>query len=93
MRSDAVNERRRPFYCGTQLLDWQDRNCQRCAKYDAGKSPASACEIVVALAEAQRGDGSVSAHLARRMGYVDELTLASTWDCPEREFPAKGATA
>jgi len=91
MPEQAFNPRVHPFACGSQAHDWQDRNCYRCAKFDATKSPASECEVVVALAAAWWDDGSVSAEIAQRMGHRGSED-AHTWDCPEREFPkAKGA--
>lgn len=42
----------RPFHCGSQFADWQDRNCYRCKKFNE-EAPSIAdakCEIDVALA-------------------------------------------
>ncbi len=66
--------RYRPFSCGTQFIDFQAANCCRCTKHS---DDASKCEIDNALLFAQFGDGSVSADIAERMGYLD--------NCPPRQ--------
>lgn len=75
-----------PFSCGTQFMDWKDRNCDRCAKYDY-EDFTSSCEIDAAIFTASiEGDG-VDATIAQRMGYLkadgSERALDLTWKCPE----------
>lgn len=72
-----------PFSCGSQALDWVDRNCYRCVKseradHDGPITPT--CDIEKALGEAFF-TGKVSAEIAVRMG---KQAMALTWDCPER---------
>ena len=74
---------KRPFFCGTQYLDWKARNCERCAKWDAEK--AGSCEIDSAIGAALFGNGTFTDETAARMGYTDCRAL--TWDCPERIGP------
>lgn len=74
----------RPFWCGAQRAEWQERNCENCCKYDY-KNP-SKCNIDNALLVAFFGKGEVSDEIAQRMGYNDNLY---TWDCPERETEAE----
>lgn len=77
----ADKTRVRPFCNGSQHRDWLDRNCWRCIKYDA-ETPPKDCEIDAALGESMFGDGTISAEMAKRMGFTDPLTYS--WDCPER---------
>lgn len=60
------DDRVRPFYCGTQGLDWRCWNCRNCRRYNE-RTPT--CDIDRALLDAYFGDGSVSADIARRMGH------------------------
>ena len=75
---------KRPFSTGTQYLDWTDRNCERCTKYDPIEFQGN-CEIDGALGLALIGHGEVSDEIATRMGYDDNANYF-TWDCPEREL-------
>ena len=83
-----MSDRYRPFHCGSQFADWEEANCCRCVKYDNIDSgmkvidPVSDCEIFNALIEACCDDGTVSADIAQRMGYLDNK-LAFQWKCPE----------
>lgn len=74
----------RPFSNGTQYIDWQIRNCDRCKKActDSGNSPI--CPIKKALALASWGDGTISDELGKRMGY-EPGNPRYTWDCPEKD--------
>jgi hypothetical protein len=80
------DERKRPFLCGSQFLDWQNRNCCRCAKWDMEQVDKGRCAIDYALLEAYFDDGSVSDEIAKRMGTPDDGRVYN-WDCPEREEP------
>lgn len=73
-------DRIRPFSSGAQRMDWQDANCCRCQKYTG---QGGSCEIDDAISLAACGDGTVSAEIAKRMGYASPL--AYCWECPERE--------
>lgn len=79
--------RRYAFSCGTQDIDWTDRNCNRCKVYDEAavhRPPYSCgCAIADALQAAFWDDGSVSSEIARRMGLLDH-DEDYCWDCPER---------
>jgi hypothetical protein len=70
----------RPFSSETQYWDWQEANCCRCKKYTGQDG---SCDINDAISDAACGDGTVSAKIAKRMGYASPL--AYCWDCPERE--------
>jgi len=61
-----------PFSCGTQFGDWQERNCENCNKFDSDNPDNSNCEIDEALLIAYFDDGTVSAEIAKRMGYTDK---------------------
>lgn len=77
-----------PFHCGTQFIDWQARNCDRCAKFD-NDSADCGCLIAMALYECS-WSGNMSDDMAKRCGYIkDDETkraLEYSWDCPEREL-------
>jgi hypothetical protein len=75
----------RPFSCGSQYIDWQARNCERCAKYNAEEADPLLCELDFALGVAALTDGEVPDDIARRMGYSGD-PQQFTWDCPEREL-------
>jgi hypothetical protein len=82
----ATPERIRPFYCGSQYGDWQDRNCLRCTKYNPDEFDG-ACEIDGALGMGYLTDGMVTAEIARRMGYREASPSELpeyTWPCPDR---------
>ena len=66
----------RPFSSSAQYLNWENSNCCHCAKYS---DDASKCEIMLALAVASVGDGTVSDEIAKRMGH--------TGSCGEKEMP------
>lgn len=69
-------ERVRPFSSDEGLIEWGDRNCQRCRR--------ESCDLVLEL-EADYGfDAGVSMAAARRIGWDAEYgELAG--DCAERE--------
>jgi|GEM_PF-3873415 len=74
----TTTERIHPFSNGCQFGDWDDANCCRCVRYDD-------CDICRALTEAMCGDGTVSAEIARRMGYFAREG-AYNWPCGEVEW-------
>ena len=82
---DPAAGRCRPFHCGTQMGDWDARNCDRCAKVDYD-ARTSRCDIYDAICAGYIGDGTVSREIAERMGLPGN-ECALTWDCPEREIP------
>lgn len=72
----------RPFYCGSQAMEWEGANCDRCTKGQSGDDEFK-CDIQQELFEAACGDGTVSAEIAKRMsvpsgGYY-------IWKCGEWE--------
>jgi len=75
----------RPFSNGTQYLDWQASNCDRCTKaateadYYAGKFP---CDIEKELAYAAVGDGTINDEIAARLKPDPESYV---WPCGEWE--------
>jgi len=86
-----MNETMRPFYSGTQYLDWQCANCDRCAKQapaDAGLDEMP-CEIEAALVLAAFDGGMVPLSIAQRMAAVENRGRYG-WQCGE--FEAKEGT-
>ena len=80
-------KRIRPFYCGTQYLDWEASNCERCKK---GSEPEGdlplKCEIQEALTVAYLDDGTVSSRIAERMGITKETDMSGVWCCSEVDW-------
>jgi len=75
-----------PFSNGTQAMDWEEANCNRCTKgaRDTGKPEAPACPIQFAIAKAWLTDGRVSMDIAQRMGALDHKGYYN-WKCNEWE--------
>ena len=65
---------RTPFHCGSQFMDWIDRNCYRCAKGIMDPAPYP-CELQEALDEAAALDGSLAEDIAKRIGLPDNVTI------------------
>lgn len=86
MSYSVVHEPIHPFFCGSQYLDWAERNCFRCSLHPGHEEPSDPemCEIDDAILSAQCGDGSVPESIAHRMGYIGNENQL-TWDCPERQ--------
>lgn len=61
----------RPFYCGTQYVDWESANCCRCARFGGMTEDYEwdRCEMADKLTEACIGDGRVDMALAVRYGW------------------------
>ena len=78
----VIQDRCRPFSCGTQRLDWEASNCDRCVKNTPPERGMPDCDIQRAICEASWGDGSITADVSRRMGY-SENPLAFVWQCSE----------
>ena len=77
-----MKDRIRIFSNGSQDADWLGRNCLQCKKW--GEKVSASCEIADAMQLAYFDDGTLSAEMAKRMGYPGPA-VAYTWDCPERE--------
>lgn len=72
----------RPFYCGTQYIDWEASNCDRCEKavsYDM----IFKCEIQAALSAACIGSGEISEEIAKRAGINEKTKNMYLWKCSE----------
>ncbi len=80
----VIEDRIRPFYCGSQAADWQESNCNRCTKNTPSELGMPTCPIQRAVFEAYISDGTVSAEIAVRMGIDDDL--AYLWQCGEVEW-------
>ena len=78
---------RRPFANGSQYMDWVERNCCHCKKYDP-ESETILCEIDEALTSGLFGDGNIDDSIATRMGLPDNPCIY-TWDCPEKDLTTK----
>lgn len=82
----------RPFHCGSQAADWSSRNCDCCKRgfwWKSGRGEhdvpiSEMCELDVALAHAQNGDGTVSPDVAKRIGYRPG-NAHYNWPCGEIE--------
>jgi hypothetical protein len=79
-------KRVRPFWCGTQYVDWKERNCWRCKKSTDDNEFLNTqkwkCEMEEALSAACMDDGTISREIAKRIGYPGNYY---SWDCPQRE--------
>jgi|SRR5579872_3591597 len=68
-----IERRERPFFCGTQMIDWREVNCKNCVKQgrytdETENEFAWHCDIEKALDMAYADDGHVSAPIFQRMG-------------------------
>ncbi len=65
-----MTDRVHPFANGTDYMDWNAKNCDRCNKvvYDKDDQPVSACVLFNALMESMIEDGTVSAEYGKRLG-------------------------
>ena len=75
----------RPFSSGSQFMDWESANCERCknaAFYVDGRMPDH-CDIQVAIAEAAMGDGHITDEIADRMTRSDGRY---NWPCGEADW-------
>ena len=73
-------KRVRLFANGTQFMDWEKSNCERCQKYS---DDGTLCELTDALTVAMFTDGTVSQEHARRLGYDSAHPLRYGWMCTE----------
>lgn len=77
----------KPFFCGTQYLDWQNHNCCQCAKIsdeqwerDAGPE-WGLCEIFDAISEGMHASEVFTEEMLARMGYEERDLPLYVWDC------------
>ena len=98
-----TDERYHPFANGCQFMDWQENNCCNCTKFSFALDPVTdktrpplneeqLCQIELAIYDGHWGDGSLSADIARRMGYLlpdgSDRALEYGWRCTEFEAVA-----
>lgn len=83
--AETTTGRMSPFSCGTQYMDWADKNCGNC------KRDVTCCPIALALEEACWGDGMISHEIAERVGAI-RWRGHYCWPCGELE-PASQAVA
>jgi len=76
----------RPFYCGTQYMDWESKNCGHCRKSAPADAQHFTCELEYCLSYACFGAGTVSEGIAARIGY-NPATEVYLFKC--REFEEK----
>ena len=96
-----MSEQHRPFSNGSQYMDWEESNCNRCSKGappDADSYDGMRCDIQRALAEACFGDGTVPVQIAERMGYLDhcpprQYGFSYVWECHERDPHSQPASS
>lgn len=75
----------RPFWSGTQYMDWEASNYERCTKgiiFDLEFK----CDIQEALSISNIRDGEITTKMAKRMGITDETKTAYVWPCAEVEW-------
>jgi len=77
-----MTTRIRIFSNGSQYMDWQASNCERCKKAIWTFEPPT-CPIQVALEEADFDDGTISEEIAKQSGYDKERYV---WPCAEVEW-------
>ena len=73
---------------GTEFLDWESNNCQRCVKR-AATTTWGVCELRDAISMSMIEDGTFSPEIAARLGYADDPEF---W-CRERQPAVRGAAA
>ncbi|HMF18954.1 MAG TPA: hypothetical protein VKE98_17230 [Gemmataceae bacterium] len=63
-----MSDTMQPFYCGTQYMDWQSANCDRCKKGTdwSNMPPAFRCDIEEALSLAAIREGSIPLPIAEQ---------------------------
>ncbi len=77
-----------PFHCGSQMGDWETKNCNNCHLQGYYRDQENQnnwvwrCDIQKAVGEAYIGDGMVSGDIAERMG-ATRNELAYGWRCNE----------
>lgn len=80
-----MSDRIRPFANGTEYALWQEHNCCRCKRCDWDKLALTGwdtgCELENALSYGSGSDGTISAEIARRLGYSE----SEGWTCAERQ--------
>ena len=71
------------FSNGTEYMDWNERNCCHCYRYNVagGQVVKPFCRLEKALALGSVTDGTTTKTMARHLGYNDGQLAA--W-CPER---------
>jgi|SRR3990167_253358 len=87
-------ERVRPFSNGTQYLDWAASNCGRCKKaasLEDSRADKVTCDIERAIGAGGASDGTVSAEIGQRMGYIDNNPpvteeFSYVWQCGEVDW-------
>ena len=57
-----------PFSCGTEAMDWKDRNCDRCLKGYDENAREWRCDLERSIDEGAIGNGTVPLGTYRRMG-------------------------
>lgn len=75
----------RPFSNGSQYMDWETSNCERCKKGIINELEYR-CPIQKALSIAYIGDGQISDIMAKRMGISKETVNTDVWPCGEVEW-------
>jgi hypothetical protein len=73
-----------PFANGSEFDHWQERNCNRCKKYDFdNETYTSTCQIAEAIADMAATIAPLSRDMAIRMGYMDKTGKVVGRDCTE----------
>ena len=86
-----LNRDIRVFHCGSQYMDWTERNCDRCvlgsSQDDDPKLDEMRCDMELMLVVACLDDGLIDRKTADGIGYTGGPPFSYTWDCPERATP------
>jgi hypothetical protein len=92
---DTNDEQFVPFSNGSQWLDWQESNCERCTKSEErDENDCRACPIITAIEWSAWGQ-PLTPEMAYRMGYVDQegnRSMAYVWPCREVEWTEEWKT-
>ena len=73
-----------PFSCGTQYVDWEHLNCDRCPKGRETHDGGFCCDLMKALTLAYIGDGTIDPTTAGRIG-VPSNPHVYLWDCKSKQ--------
>jgi len=78
-------EESNPFSCGTQVLDWKERNCKRCKTGYDEENKRWNCWIEKTLDYGLNTTGEFNKKFLLMIGYNEKTEGQLTWDCPARK--------
>ena len=74
-----------PFSCGTQVLDWKERNCHRCKLGYDEENRKWMCRLEEKLDINLFLNIEFDEKFCEQIGYNEKTKCQLTWDCPTRE--------